>query len=56
MENLRTSCSHTKVSNNNFYYSQWFECRNYILLCSLIIWIRIVLRRTVVARSDCLTV
>ena len=35
--------------------SQWFECRNYILLCSLIIWIRIVLRRTVVA-SDCWTV
>ena len=55
MENLRTSCSHTKVSNNNFYYSQWFECRNYILLCSLIIWIKIVLRRTVVA-SDCWTV
>ena len=35
--------------------SQWFECRNYILLCSLIIWIRIVLRRTVFA-SDCQTV
>ena len=56
MENLRTSCSHTKVSNNNFYYSQWFECRNYISLRSLIIWIRIVLRGTVVARSDCRTV